>query len=383
MRRPWRRRTRWRMSHKARIAYFAHSLRSDWNNGNAHFLRGLVRGLGEVGHEVVVYEPADNWSTVNLLAEAQGEESLAQFASTYADLTIRAYDAATSGKASAWRARLAGVDIVIVHEWNPPELAQALLRVRAECGFRLLFHDTHHRASSTPQQIRLFGIEQFDGVLAFGETLRELYRQRFDIQRVWTLHEAADISVFKPEPRTDKRNDVVWIGNWGDGERSAEIAEFFLKPAAALPNCRFAIHGVRYPEDGLAALNTAGVRYGGYLPNLSAPAVYAASRLTVHIPRQQYATVMTGIPTIRVFEALACGIPLISAPWSDCESLFRNGDFLTVRNSGEMRRAIEYLLSEPEAAAAKAAQGRETILARHTSKHRAQQLSTLIQEELS
>ena len=371
------------MSHKLRIAYFAHSLRSDWNNGNAHFLRGLLRSLGEAGHDVTVFEPADNWSILNLRAETSGEQSLQAFAEAYSDLSIRAYDLTTSGEAAIWRGMLEGIDIVVVHEWNPPELAHVLLTLRDEMGFRILFHDTHHRASSSPAQIELFRIDRFDGVLVFGEVLRNIYRDKFDIQRVWTLHEAADTSVFKPQPHVQKTHDVVWIGNWGDDERSAEIKRFFLHPAAALPELRFAIYGVRYPEEGLAALRKAGATYCGYLPNLSVPLTYAASRLTVHIPRQQYATVMTGIPTIRVFEALACGIPLISAPWSDSEHLFREGDFIPVRDSDEMRRAIEYLIHEPDAASAQAARGLETILAHHTCKHRAQQLSTLLLEQFS
>jgi len=371
------------MSPKPRVAYFAHSLRSDWNNGNAHFLRGLLNSLGELGYDVTVYEPIDNWSIVNLRAEPEGERSLQQFSNTYRNLSVRTYDANACGETASWREALEGTSFVIVHEWNVPELAHALLKLRNEAGFCLLFHDTHHRASSSPEQIGLFGIDRFDGVLAFGEVLRTIYREKFDIQRVWTLHEAADTSVFKPQPRVKKTDDVVWIGNWGDDERSSEIKRFFLDPAAALPDFRFKIYGVRYPDQGLAALRSAGVAYGGYLPNLSAPLTYAAARLTVHIPRQQYATVMTGIPTIRVFEALACGIPLISAPWSDSEDLFRKGDFIFVRNADEMRRTIQYLIDDPEAAAAQALRGLETVLARHTCKHRAEQLSTLFQEQFS
>jgi spore maturation protein CgeB len=150
-----------------------------------------------------------------------------------------------------------------------------------------------------------------------------------------------------------------------------------------LADRRVTVFGVRYPEDGLTALRRAGVHYGGYLPNLCAPAAYAAARLTVHIPRRQYAQVMKGIPTIRVFEALACGIPLISAPWQDSERLFREGDFLTVRNAAEMRRAMEYLLNDPDEAQAQALRGLETVLAHHTCRHRAQQLSSILEESLS
>jgi spore maturation protein CgeB len=371
------------MSHKLSIAYFAHSVRSDWNNGNAHFLRGLLRSLGELGHDVVIFEPVHSWSIENLRSESTGAHSLQRFSDTYPDLSVHPYDPNDVGNLECWRERLRKVDVVIVHEWNAPALAQALLQLRDEMPFRLIFHDTHHRASSSPDQIRIFGIDRFDAVLAFGESLATIYREQFNIQHVWTLHEAADTTVFRPLPRLRKENDVVWIGNWGDDERSAEIKHFLLCPARELNDRRFTVYGVRYPHDGLIALREAGVHYGGYLTNLCAPAAYATARLTVHIPRQQYATAMRGIPTIRVFEALACGIPLISAPWQDSECLFREGDFLTVRNGAEMRRAMAYLLNDPEAAKAQALRGLETVLTHHTCRHRAQQLSTILEESLS
>jgi spore maturation protein CgeB len=372
------------MPDRFRIAYFAHTLRSDWNNGNAHFLRGLMRALGSMGHDVVAFEPEEGWSVENLRSEAGGQRSLTDFRRVYADLRVKLYrDRDTE---ETWRERLRDCDVVILHEWNPPELAQRLLRLRDAFGFTLLFHDTHHRASSSPEQMERFGLERFDGVLAFGDALRTIYKERYGLTKVWTLHEAADTTVFKPMPGARKSTDVVWIGNWGEGERSQEIREFLLQPWASLRasredvGMRAKIYGVRYPEDGLRALRDAGVEYHGYLPNLDAPHVYATSRLTVHIPRQQYTGAMKGIPTIRVFEALACGIPLVSAPWQDTEELFRKGDFWMVATGVEMQNAMDCLLREPERAAEQAARGLETVLLRHTCAHRAKELTGVIKE---
>lgn len=370
------------MSGSLRIAYFAHSLRSDWNNGNAHFLRGLMRALGHLGHDVVVYEPCSEWSIQHLREEPRGEESLQCFAETYPDLRIQTYRAADATSVEHWSSVLRDRDVVILHEWNPPALAEALLQVRRKTGFRLLFHDTHHRASSSPEQMRRMGLADFDGILCFGESLREIYQDRFGIQQAWVLHEAADTTIFRPQPNGVKTADVVWVGNWGDGERSREIREFLLEPAAAMPNRNFVIYGVRYPEEGLSALHEAGVRYGGYLPNLDAPDAYAGARLTVHIPRQQYTAAMTGIPTIRVFEALACGIPLISAPWRDTENLFREGDFVMVRSGAETKAAMKRLLDDKSAADRQALRGLETILSRHTCRHRAEELTSICEELL-
>ncbi|RRA49388.1 glycosyltransferase [Acidipila sp. EB88] len=380
-----------------RVAFFVHSICSDWNNGNAHYLRGLVRALGSghtadasvvdpeavapQGHDVTVFEPEQNWSSENLLTESKGTYSLAQFHAVYPDIHVERY-APGVANGSALRASLAGFDVVVVHEWNPPELIAELLELRDELGFRALFHDTHHRASSTPEQIRLLQVERFDGVLAFGEALRQIYQERFGIAHVWTLHEAADTTVFFPR-KANAEQDVVWVGNWGDDERSAEIRSFLVQPAAALADRRFCIYGVRYPEDALRELDEAGVSFGGYLPNLDAPAQYAAARLTVHIPRQYYAAAMTGIPTIRVFEALASGIPLISAPWIDSEALFEPGEFLLVRDIGEMVEAMMFLLANPAAAEQQAQRGVEAIRKRHTCAHRAQQLSSIFEEVLA
>jgi spore maturation protein CgeB len=368
------------MPHRFRIAYFAHSVRSDWNNGNAHFLRGLLRNLGQLGHEVTVFEPDHGWSITNLKREPGGNRSLLQFAHTYSDLNIQPYELGHDKGAELSPELLRGTDIVMVHEWNQPELVHRLLAYRDVLGFRLLFHDTHHRASSSPELIRQLGIDRFDGIIAFGAALRRIYRERFGLTRVWTLHEAADTDVFYPRDSTEMTDDVVWIGNWGDNERSTEIREFLLKPASQLRQKDFSIYGVRYPEDGLTALREAGVHYHGYLPNLAAPDVYSAAQLTVHIPRQQYTGAMAGIPTIRVFEALACGIPLLSAPWSDCEQLFRKEDFRMVHNGAEMQAAIESLLDDRKAAEAQARCGLETVCRRHTCRHRAEELTAFCEE---
>lgn len=372
------------MRDRIRIAYFAHSLRSDWNNGNAHFLRGLMRALISLGHDVSVFEAEKQWSLENLQTESRGPRSLADFNCTYPEIKIHTYGDGTDELAR----QLRDAEVVILHEWHLPDVAKSLLSLKRALGFKLLFHDTHHRASSNPEQMKQFDLERFDGVLAFGESLRDVYYDRIGIENVWTLHEAADTTVFRPlavgKSESRESSDVVWIGNWGDGERSAEIASFFLEPAKKLsPVASFSIYGVRYPGEGLQALRAANVCYGGYLPNLDAPGVYASAKLTTHIPRQQYSYAMTGIPTIRVFEALACGIPLISAPWKDSESLFRPGDFLYVDNAGEMTEAMCSLLRDPALRAAQAQRGLETILERHTCNHRARELTAICEELLS
>ncbi|MDT8266814.1 glycosyltransferase, partial [Roseomonas sp. DSM 102946] len=91
-----------------------------------------------------------------------------------------------------------------------------------------------------------------------------------------------------------------------------------------------------------------GARFRGWLPNARAPEVFARHLATVHVPRRFYVEMLPGIPTIRVFEALACGIPLVSAPWQDSEGLFRPGqDFLVARDGTEMTRHLAALCDDP------------------------------------
>lgn len=366
------------MSRELRIGFFVHSLRSDWNNGNAHFLRGLIRAMGR-GHSVVAFEALESWSIENIYNEGEsGQRALAQFAATYPEIQVELYEP----EIGDLRGRVKDLDIIIVHEWNPPELIQMILALRDEFGFKALFHDTHHRASSSPEAIRRMEVARFDGVIAFGESLSRIYRRNFNIPNVWTLHEAADTTIFYPREAA-RTSDIVWIGNWGDEERSAELREFIIGPAARLSKCRTTVFGVRYPGEGLEELTQAGIQFGGYLPNLDAPNVYASSGLTLHVPRQQYNGAMDGIPTIRVFEALASGIPLISAPWQDTEALFRRGDYCRVENGDQMAEAIRYLLDNPEAARHQAESGLATVTSRHTCTHRAAELTQICEEVLA
>jgi spore maturation protein CgeB len=352
-----------------RIVYFTHSLASCWNHGNAHFLRGLIRELMARGHEVRAYEPESAWSLENLLAD-HGPGGLSAYRAAYPRLESSAYP-----ENAPLDEMLDGADLVLVHEWNAPELVARIGHMRAGGGrFTLLFHDTHHRAVSDPEAIRQFDLSGYDGVLAFGAALAEVYRTWGWGDRAFVWHEAADVNVFRPPPETGSRRGLVWIGNWGEGERTAEIEQFLLAPAqeTSLP---LDIYGVRYPDEALALLARYGVRYRGWLANAAAPAVYARHLATVHVPRRWYATKLPGIPTIRVFEALACGIPLVSAPWEDSEGLFRPGqDFLVARDTAEMVGRLNALKRDAELRRSLTTDGLETIRARHTCGHRADEL---------
>jgi spore maturation protein CgeB len=356
-----------------KLVYFTHSLASCWNHGNAHFLRGVLRELHYAGHDVAVFEPAGAWSLANLLAD-HGESGLAPYRSAYPELTSTPFDADIDLDAV-----LADADVVIAHEWNEPWLIAAIGRARRRGrGFVALFHDTHHRAVSDPEAVRRFDLDGFDGVLAFGEALAEVYRRWGWGERVFVWHEAADTRLFHPPAEGARRRGLVWIGNWGDDERSAELESFLFRPARAV-GLPLDVYGVRYPRIALAMLARYGASYRGWLPNAQVPAVFARHHATVHVPRRFYVEQLPGIPTIRVFEALACGIPLISAPWEDAEQLFRPGrDFLMARDQAEMERHMRAVRDDPDLVRSLVENGLATVRARHTCAHRAAELLAIV-----
>lgn len=355
---------------------FYHSLLSDWNNGNAHFLRGVASELISRGHDVRIYEQKNAWSLVNLVAE-YGRKPIKAFHKAYPRLNSICYDIKSLDLDKA----LSGADMVIVHEWNDHKLVSLIGEHRAVSGdYCLLFHDTHHRAITDPASISSYDLQHYDGVLAFGNVLRDIYLSEGWAKQAWTWHEAADSRVFKPKMAAKCEGDLVWIGNWGDDERTKELHEFLLRPVKEL-GLKARVYGVRYPKEALAALENAGIEYGGWLPNYEVPGVFAKYRVTVHVPRRPYVEALPGIPTIRPFEALACGIPMICSPWDDAERLFTVGkDFLTARNCREMKKRLCEILDNQDLSREMSLHGYRTLLSRHTCAHRVEQLMDIYRE---
>jgi spore maturation protein CgeB len=353
-----------------KVVLFYHSVVSDWNHGNAHFLRGVAGELLARGHEVRIYEPREGWSRRNLEAE-HGSRPIEEFQRVFPELTSTAYDLTTFDVDAA----LDGASLVLVHEWNDPRLVRRIGQRRARTeSLRLLLHDTHHRSVTTPREMARYDLRHYDGVLAYGDFIRKIYIEREWTQAAWTWHEAADVRHFRPLLGREPSGDLVWIGNWGDGERTAELQEFLLEPARAL-RLSGSVFGVRYPAEAKREIARAGLPYRGWVANHRVPEIFAQHAVTVHVPRRPYVKSLPGIPTIRPFEAMACGIPLVSAPWDDIEGLFEVGDdYLRARDGDEMRALVGRVLSDRDLARHLAQHGRRTILARHTCGHRVDEL---------
>jgi spore maturation protein CgeB len=355
---------------KLRIKLFCHSIASDWNHGNAHFLRGVMTDLAVRGHDVESLEPEGAWSRSNLEGEF-GAGPIQEFSNRYPRIRWKTYHPERDSVDEL----IDGADLVLVHEWNPPSLIRAIGEYRKNNpSTRVFFHDTHHRAVTAPHEMRMNDLAEYDAILVYGEALRQAYAGLGWSTNVHIWHEAADIRVFKPLKSETERDGLVWIGNWGDDERTRELEEFMIGPVASLHLTANA-YGVRYPGEAVERLQNAGIRYKGWLPNYEAPQVFAAHKVTVHVPRRPYVSALPGIPTIRPFEAMACGIPLVCALWEDTEGLFHEGrDYLLAQNGVEMKRMLHDVLNDPELAASLASNGLSTIEKRHTCAHRVDEL---------
>jgi spore maturation protein CgeB len=349
-----------------KVCLFYHSIVSDWNHGNAHFLRGIVNSLLADGHRVIVFEPSNGCSLNNMIQDA-GTKAVKDYIQMFPDHEVRYYNPELTG-VDPFGTELDDADLVIVHEWNTPSLISEIGKHRKTRGkYILLFHDTHHRSLSDTKNMAKNDLTAYDGVLAFGEVIRHIYLKNKWAKAAWTWHEAADTTIFHPvTPEIYPKKDLVWIGNWGDEERTEEIYEFIIRPVKEL-GLQAVFYGVRYPAEAIRELKRANIEYKGWIPNYRVPSIFSQFHLTIHVPRRLYTSNLKGIPTIRPFEAMACGIPLISSPWHDTENLFRkNKDYLMVEDGAEMKKGIKSVLSNEDLRKSLINSGLETIRSRHT-----------------
>lgn len=359
-----------------KIVFFYHSVVSDWNHGNAHFLRGIISSLYFSGNQVRTLEPRDGWSLTNLIRE-KGCKIFEEFKDVFPFISPEMY----SEKDFDPERYLHDADLALVHEWNHPDIVKKIGEYKSRNNrLILLFHDTHHRAVSAPEEMSRFDLSNYDGALVFGDALKKIYIQNGWANNAWTWHEAADTRVFRPLRSLEKDGDLVWIGNWGDDERTRELQEFIIRPVMEL-GLKATFYGVRYPSVAIRMLKKAKIRYEGWIPNYKVPEIFAKFKVTVHVPRRPYTEELPGIPTIRPFEAMASGIPLICSPWNDSENLFSPGeDYLVARNGEEMKSHLMFLLDNEKRAGALSSHAVTTIKNRHTCDHRARQLMEIVEE---
>ena len=349
------------MSHQPLdIVILGLSITSSWGNGHATTYRGLVRELTARGHRVLFLERDAPWYADNrdLPRPPYGKTrlygSLAELKDKHA-------------------ARVRAADLVIVGSYVPEGVAVGDWVTRTARG-ATAFYDI-----DTPVTLAKLArgeyeylspelIPRYDAYFSFtgGPTLKRLER-RYGAAMARPLYCSFDPALYHPE-EVAPRWDLGYMGTYSD-DRQPVLERLLLEPARRWAEGRFAVAGPQYPE-GLAWPEN--VHRITHLPPEEHKSFYNAQRFTLNVTRADM--VAAGFsPSVRLFEAAACGTPIISDYWVGLETFFALGEeILTARSSTE---ALQYLREVPEGERqALGARARQRVLAQHTAGHRAEEL---------
>lgn len=351
-----------------RFVIFGLTVTSSWGNGHATIWRGLCRALGQNGHSVTFFEKD--------VPYYRAHRDLHQAP----DYNIQLYSHWREVEPSA-RREVRESDCSIVTSYCPDAHRASDLVLEVPVS-RSVFYDLDTPVtlstlaqSGSVDYIPPYGLRPFDLVLSYtgGRALREL-ASRLGAKKVAPLYGSVDPTTHK-RTQTDARfsADLSYLGTYAP-DRQPQLEELFLKPAKLLPEKRFCLGGALYPADFPWTNNTNFVRH---LPPPEHPAFYSSSRLTLNVTRTPMAE-MGFCPSGRLFEAAACGTPIISDWWDGLDSFFEPGrELLIARTSEDVIQAIRSAADELETIS-RASQQR--TLAEHTATSRATELVRLIEE---
>lgn len=345
-----------------RIVVFGLTITSSWGNGHATLWRALCRALVRRGHHVTFFErDVEYYATTRDMQAMPGVEPV-----LYPDWAeIQAHAARV----------LKGSDLAIVTSYCPDGVAASALVLESGAQVRAFYDlDTpvtldRLAAGERPNYLPPEGLGGFDLVLSYtgGEALTRL-RSQLGARRVAPLYGSVDPEAHRPvAPEERLRSDLSYLGTYA-ADRQAALERLFVEPARRLADHRFIIGGALYPEAFPWAKNIWFVRH---MPPPEHPSFFSSSRLTLNVTRRAMAA-MGWCPSGRLFEAAACGAPILTDHWAGLDDFYAPGqDLLVARTTDEAVAAIT--LSDAELRRmARAA--RERTLAEHTADHRAEAL---------
>jgi spore maturation protein CgeB len=352
-----------------RIVILGLSITSSWGNGHATTYRGLVRELDRRGHDVLFLERDVPWYSANrdLPAPPYGRTEL------YASL---------SDLDERFRDGVRGADAVIVGSYVPDGVAVgewALANAENTTAFydidtpvtlaKLERGDTEYLS---PDLIPRYGAYfSFTG----GPMLERLERE-FGSPMARPLYCSFDPGLYFPEP-AEPRWDLGYMGTYS-ADRQPPLERLMLEPSREWGGGRFVVAGPQYPESLAWPQNVQRVEH---LPPTEHRRFYNQQRFTLNITRADM--IRAGYsPSVRLFEAAACGIPIISDCWEGLDSFFEPGKEILLARSGQ--DTLRYLreLPDPECRAI-GLHARERVLAAHTAAHRAAELEGYLMELLA
>ena len=354
-----------------KLVIFGLTISSSWGNGHATLWRGLCNALARRGHEVVFFERDVPYYALN--------RDLVEL--PYGALCL--YSSWDDAVALA-RRHLADADVAMVTSYCPDGVAAADVVLASRVEVRTFYDlDTpvtlaRLAAGEPVEYVGPGGLGDFDLVLSYtgGPALTEL-QARLGARRVAPLYGSVDPEVYRrTAPAAQYGADLSYMGTYA-ADRQPVLEELLVEPARRLPARRFLIGGAQYPE---AFPWTGNIFFVRHLPPDEHPAFYSSSRLTLNITRAAMAR-MGYCPSGRLFEAAACGAPLLSDAWEGLDAFFCPGSEIVVAHDTDSAiGALE--LSDAELGRV-AALARQRTLEEHTADRRAAQLERAIEDAAS
>lgn len=345
-----------------KLVVFGLSVSSSWGNGHATLWRGLSRALGDVGVHVVFFERDvpyyaqhrdahdPRWGTLHLYDEVASLRALADRELRDADVGMVTSFCPDSGVATELIAS-SRVPVKVFYDLDTPVTVAGL-----------------ERGEVVPYLPR-HGLALFDLVLSFtgGPALTAL-RDRLGARRVAPLYGSVDPAHYRPtEPVSSMAGDLSYLGTYA-ADRQEALALLFLEPARRSPSSRMILGGAQYPADFAWLPN---VHFLRHVPHEQHPAFYSSSRLTLNVTRAAMAR-MGFCPSGRLFEAAACGAPVVTDFWPGLDTFFEPAaEILIACGSDDVLAALGRDEDELRRIGRRA---RERVLSQHTARHRAREL---------
>jgi spore maturation protein CgeB len=343
------------------------SLSSSWGNGHATTYRALLRAFAGRGHNVLFLERDVPWYAAH---RDLAKPDFCDFAlyTELAELEAR------------WQGAVKDADAVMVGSFTPDGVTVGRWVQDTASGVTAFYDiDTPVTlamlAKGQDEYISAATIPGYDLYLSFtgGPTLAILERKHA-ARRAEALYCSVDAGAYQPKP-SPIRWDLSYLGTYS-ADRQPTLERLMLEPARRAPHLRFCVAGPQYPS-GIEW--PANVERLAHVPPAEHPAFYAASRFTLNVTRADM--IAAGFsPSVRLFEAAACGTPILSDSWEGLEGLLKPGHEILLCDGPD--QVLSALLSLPDAereALGLAAQRR--ILAQHTAEHRAAELEALLTSE--
>jgi spore maturation protein CgeB len=348
-----------------RLVVLGLSLSSSWGNGHATTFRALLKAFAARGHGILFLERDVPWYASNRDHEHPDYCQL-EYYSDLADL-------------ENWRSGIEGADAVIVGSYVPEGVAVGRF-VQTHARGVTAFYDIDTPVTLAKLQRCDFEylspdiIPGYDVYLSFtgGPTLRHL-EEHYRSPAARALYCSVDPDAYPPLD-VPKKWDLSYLGTYSP-DRQPTLERLLIEPARALPDGRFVVAGPQYPADIDWPVNVQRIEH---LPPADHPAFYSASRFTLNVTRADMIAAGWS-PSVRLFEAAACAVPVISDRWEGLDSLFQAGREIVLADRSE--DVVELLrTTDPAAAATMGRAARARVLDGHTAADRARELETALGE---